>query len=186
MSIIQDGAGTGRSARVTEDNRLQTMANSSNRIYFNSRDYEESYSVTCADAAPTAAEYTLYIQNTSQTYDLVFDEFWTYATDADVQWKLTSVTGTAAGAAVITAVNCNLASAKVATANIRGGAGGVTGLTPVNVIWQWRNGAANSTLPALTYGILRVGPGQALAFEYDAGTGGAVLIGVTMYFDRIL
>lgn len=183
--IINDGAGTGRSARVTEDNRLQVMSNNSNRIYYNSRDYQESYSITCADAAPAAAEYTLYIQNTNAQYDMVIDEFWTYATDADVQWKLTQVTGTAATAALITPVNCNLASAKVATATVRGGAGGVTGLTPGNVIWQWRNGAANSTIPILSYGALRVGPGQAVAFEYDAGTGGAVLIGVTIYFDRI-
>jgi len=184
--IINDGAGTGRSARVTEDNRLQVMTNSAPRIYFNSRDYQEAYSVVCADAGPVANEYTLYIGNTNQNYDLVIDEFWTYATDADVQWKMASVTGTAAGAAVITPVNCNLTSSKVAAATVRGGAGGVTGLTPVNVIWQWRNGAANSNVPILSYGVLRVGPGQAIAFEYDAGTGGAVLIGVTMYFDRVL
>lgn len=183
--IIQDGAGTGRSARVTEDNRLQVMSNVASRIYFNSRDYQESYSIVCADSGPVAGEYTLYIGNTSQVNDLVIDEFWTYATDADVQWKLASVTGTAGQAALIVPVNCNLTSSKVAASIVRGGATGVSGLTPANVIWQWRNGAANSTVTILSYGILRIGPGQAVAFEYDAGTGGAVLIGVTMFFDHI-
>ena len=184
--IINDGSGTGRAARVTEDNRLQVMSNVASRIYFNSRDYQESYSIVCADSGPTAAEYTLYIGNTNQTHDLVIGEFWTYATDADVQWKLAHVTGTAAGAALIVPVNCNLTSSKVATAIVRGGTHlGVTGLTPVNVIWQWRNGAVNTTIILTTSDLLRVGPGQAVAIEYDAGTGGAVLIGVTMYFDRI-
>ena len=183
--IIQDGAGTGRSARVTEDNRLQVMSNVANRIYFNSRDEQESFSITCADSGPVAAEYTLYIQNNDSSNDMVIDEFWTWATDADVVWKLSHVTGTSATAALITPVNCNLASAKLAPATVRGGAGGVTGLTPVNVIWQWHNGAVNSTIPILSYGVLRLGPGQAIAFEYDAGTGGAVLIGVTFYIDHV-
>ena len=180
--IIQDGTGEGQNAGVDSANRLQVSARSNSRSYYQSRT-GNTYTIIAADAGPVAAEYTLYFKNDSAVDNFVVSRIDTYATDADVVWKLAKVTGTAATAAAITPVQTNTGSGKSALTTCRGGAGGVTGLTPSTVIWQWYNGVANTTRQMDTGDTLIVGPGQAIALEYDAGTGGAVLINMVGFYD---
>jgi hypothetical protein len=144
----------------------------------------DAYSVIAADAGPVAAEYTLYFQNNSATQNFLITDIWSYATDADVVWKLASVTGTSAGTA-ITPVSLNVSTAKAAPATCRGGAAGVTGLTPVNTLLQWHNDIANTTQHSTVDGAIILGNGNAVAIEYDAGTGGAVILTMWGYYENI-
>ena len=180
--IIQDGTGSGYTAGVDSAKRLQVSSRQNNRSYYQAVG-GNNYTITAADAGPVAAEYTLYFKNDSDTYNFIVSRIDTYATDADVVWKLAKVTGTAATAAAITPVQTNTGSGKSALTTCRGGAGGVTGLTPSAVIWQWYNGVANTTRQMDTSDTLIVAPGQAIALEYDAGTGGAVLINMIGFYD---
>lgn len=143
----------------------------------------DAYSVLAADDAPTAAEYTIYLQNNSTAKNIVIDDIWSYGTDADVVWILTAVTGTAAGAAAVSPVNLNLSAGGVgADATCRGGAGGVTGLSAGDVLMHWYNGPANTTEHKDIKGSIVLANGNAIAAEYDAGTGGAALIEIHFHF----
>ena len=180
--LVEDGIGTGRKAGVDSANRLQVSARQNTRGYYKAKD-GESYTMMAADAGPVAAEYTFYFKNDQSNKTFVVSQFRTWATDADVVWKLHKVTGTSAGTTIIP-VNTNLSSGNTAEATCRGGAAGVTGLTSAAVIALWYNGAANSSVQILTNDQVQLGPGQAIALEYDAGTGGAAHIFVQGYYDE--
>jgi hypothetical protein len=101
-----------------------------------------------------------------------------------VVWKLASVTGTSAGTA-ITPVSLNVSASKAAPATCRGGIAGVTGLTPVDTLLQWHNDIANTTQHYIVDGAIILGNGNAFAIEYDAGTGGAVILVVWGYYEDV-
>ena len=180
--LVEDGTGSGRKAGVDLSNRIQASVRQNLRGYYKARE-GDFYTVIAADAGPVAAEYTLYFKNDHSTKPFILSFIQSYATDADVVWKLHDVTGTSAGTAIVP-VNTNLASGKVASATCRGGAAGVTGLTSTNVIGQWYNGIANTTVQQDVNDRVQVGPGQAIAIEYDAGTGGAALLMIAGYYDE--
>lgn len=146
----------------------------------------DAYVINMRDAAPAAAEYPLYFSNEDSARDFVVSSIESYGTDADVEWILTTVTGTAAGAAVITPENLNLGKGREADAICRGGAGGVTGLTPVTTIKQWFNGVANTTEYIDLKDSLILTNGSAIAIEYQAGTGGAAILCVRGYYIDVL
>ena len=137
----------------------------------------------CLDAGPVAAEYTLWIKNNSEK-NLIIQDIYSWAVDADVVWKLWQVTGTGATAPAIVPVNMNISSAHIAAVTCLGGATAVSGLTTVNTpIFHWYQGPANTPFSFNTDDALIIGPGQAVAIEYDAGTGGAAMLKLKMYFD---
>lgn len=173
---------SGNKAEVDKAHRVATRAISVSAIHEASLK-GDAYSVLAADAGPVAAEYTIYLQNNSTAKNIVIDDIWSYGTDADVVWKLTIVTGTAAGASAISPINLNLSAGGVgADAACRGGAGGVTGLSAGDVIMQWYNGVANTTEHKDVKGSIVLANGNAIAAEYDAGTGGAALIEIHFHF----
>ena len=139
--IIKDGKGRGNQAGVTVNNQLSTHSMSEKHISYISRERADAYTIYVTDAAPTAGEYTLYVQNNSADY-FVIDRILTSCVDANVVWLLHRVTGTAAGASVVTPVSLNLVQSKVADLTCRGGAGGVSGLSSGAVIACWGNGVA--------------------------------------------
>jgi hypothetical protein len=167
-------------AEVSSDSRLKTDCLTQTALTVAS-ERGDAFSIIAVDAAPVANEYTLYFQNNDSEHFHIFD-MWSYGTDADVVWKLSKVTGTSAGTA-ITPVNLNCASGKVADATVRGGAGGVTGLTPAGDILQWYNGIANTTNVWTIDGAIIVPSGTAIAIEYDAGTGGAAMLMLRGYYE---
>ena len=142
----------------------------------------DAYVINMRDAGPAAAEYSLYIKNTNASRDFVVSSIESYGTDADVEWILTTVTGTPATAPAITPVNLNLGHTSTAALTVTGGATGVTGLTPVTTIKQWFNGVANTTEYIDLKDSLIIPYNSAVAFEYQAGTGGAAILCVRGYF----
>jgi hypothetical protein len=179
MTLSYVAGSSGRQADVNTAGELQ-VANPS--AIHKASLLGDAYIVPVRDAGPAAGEYTLYIKNTNPSMDFVISKIWSYGTDADVEWIFGTVTGTAAGASVITAVNLNRGSAKAAELTCRGGAGGVTGLTAATTIAQWFNGVANTTEYLELGNSLILNNGTAVAFEYQAGTGGAAILHVLGYF----
>jgi len=182
---IEDGSGSGYIAKVSSDNELHVFSVSESHAAHVSNDKGGTYMAYTTDAGPGAGEYTLYIQNDSSTKIFVIDCVCTSNVDADVVWKLHEVTGTAAGASVVTASNLNLTSGKVAELTCRGGAGGVTGLTSTEVIMAWNGGAVFSNVNKEIGGRIVLGKNNALAVEYDAGTGGAVHVHISGHYHEM-
>ncbi len=179
--IIEDGLGSGLKAEVNKLHQLVVRSIMELDINHVAEKFGESYFTEAVDAAPTAGEYTLYFKNDSET-DFVINAIDGFATDADVVWKLTIVTGTAGGASVITPVNFNLGSGNSADATVRGGAGGVTGLAAGTVIRTIYGGAVFNRIRIEAHIIIP--KNFALAFEYDAGTGGAATIGFSGFYKQ--
>ena len=136
---------------------------------------QRSFTISAEDAGPVAGEYTLWVyNNATERRNLIIDKVNTWQVDADCVWRLWEVTGTGAGAALITAKNTYLGSA-ISTGDLvcRGGAGGVTGLTVVgNWIDTWGGGYVYNTQNQDILSSVIIEPGRAVAVEYDAGTGG--------------
>lgn len=169
-------------ADVSEANRLMVDGIVENYAAAASRESGRCFSVVAIDAGPVAAEYTVYVQNLSSDYDFVIDQIITSQVNADVIWKLHHVTGTAAGTA-ITPVCMNLANGRPATLELSalGGAGGVTGLASAAELTTWMGGNVYSPFPLNLNGTLILGQDDAVAVEYDAGTGGACSISIIGY-----
>ena len=65
MTVIKDGTGSGKLAKVTEDHRLATESVSTAALAAISRDKEKAFAVT-SDVIPVTAESgVLYYKNTS-------------------------------------------------------------------------------------------------------------------------
>ena len=181
--IIEDGTGQGYKAKVNKNNELVVKAIMEFDISHVSHFFGEAYMVQAVDTGPTANEYTLYFKNTDSK-DFIVDNLYSYVTDTNVVWILTTVTGTAGGAPVIVPANLNLGSGNTADATCRGGAAGVSGLTPVTTIFTIYGGAVFTPQIIPLEGALVIPKNFAIAFEYDAGTGGAATIGFDGHYDE--
>ncbi len=179
MVKIQDGGGKNGDATVSNNQRLDVSARIASRQYYESRDTGQVYSVIIVDAGAVANEETAYLQNTSTDKDIVIDEILLNTNTASL-WRVKFVTGTAAGASVVTAVNMNKASSNSASVNCRGGAGGVTGLTDDGDITLFRVGADEHDEISFNEA-LRLGQDDAIAVECE--TSGEVEIVISFHFD---
>lgn len=182
--LIGDGKGRGNVAAVNDLNQLHTRAVVEHRPAFASREQGQAFIAHAIDAGPVADEYTLWLQNDSET-PIVINTIFTANVAADVIWKLHSVTGTGATAAAIVPMNLNLSSGNDANVTCRGGAGGVTALTSSGVITSWHGGVAYfNTVVNWWLDALILGKNDAIAIEFDAGTGSAVTCSI-MFHDLL-
>lgn len=175
--MIIYGGDSNQPADVSDAKRLTVESVSESNVASASRESGRCFSIIAIDAGPVAAEYTAYVKNISSEKDFVIDQIITSQVDADVIWKLSSVTGTAAGTAIIP-VSLNLEVDRPATLELTalGGAAGVTGLTPVAELFTWMGGAVYSSYTLEVNGAIVLGQDKAIAVEYDAGTGSACSI----------
>lgn len=161
---------SGNIADVNELNQMLTRTVLENRAAFVSQKYGKAYIATVDDAGPTAAEYTIWLQNDSET-PIVINSIFTFNVAASAVWILHETTGTGATAAAITPKNLNLTSGLPANVSCVGGAGGVSGLTSAGIITSWGGGVAYfNTIVNWWLDALILGKGDAIALEYDAGT----------------
>lgn len=159
------------------ESRNETFAANAARVA------KRSFTISASDAAPGVGEYTLWVYNaTTYSRNFIIDKITTWQADADVVWRLWEVTGTGAGAAVITAKNTFLGSVVSAgELTCRGGAGGVTSLTTVgNWIDEWGGGYVYNVNDKDVLSSVILEPGKAIAVEYEAGAVGG-RVGVTVY-----
>lgn len=161
---IEDGTGSGSSAKVSTTNKLLAESESAPRDFFVSRDDGQVFAVQSEDAATAANEETLYLQNTSTDKDLIIDDVIICA-DAATKFRLKFVTGTAAGSSALTATNLNKSSSNSAAIIARGD-GAVTGLTDDGDI-AIISVAADDTQEIKLDEALRLGQDDAIAVESE-------------------
>lgn len=169
MSIILDGTGSGKRARVSSDNRLDVSARTDERIFYISRDNERAFSWFFEDDDAAAADFTAYLQNTSKTLRLVIHAV-VVSSELASTVKLHKVTGVADTAGAVTATNLNIASGKTADDNALGGSA-VGTITSSSVIEAVRVGA-NGTETFHGGDSIQLDTNDAIAVEYDTGTTG--------------
>lgn len=163
--------------------RLDVEAKSDEVIFFASRDESEAFSWVAQDAAAAAGEYVIYVKNTStQGKILVIREIVVGSAELAI-WKLSTVTGTAAGGSEITGVCLNRKTPTSAPATARSGStGGVTGLTEQEVVAICRSTAdANKVLDM--HDALILGQDQAIAVEIDTTAGAEASVVVIGHFE---
>jgi hypothetical protein len=174
----------GNIADVNELHQILTRTVVEHRPAYISRSLGKAFIATADDAAPTAAEYTIWLKNNSDV-PIVINSIFTFNVAADVVWKLHSVTGTGGTAAAITPVNLNLSSGLDANVSCNGGAGGVSGLTSSGTITAWAGGVTYfNTVVNWWLDALILGKNDAIAVEFDAGTGSRAGVSI-MFHDAI-
>lgn len=176
---IEDGLGSGRVSGVSPQHRLMTAAETNVTAHFVSKETGRAFNWNSIDGAAAANDIIFYLLNTSATRNLFVDVMRVGAANAAL-WKVTIVTGTAAGSSAITGTNLNLGSGIQAEATSRG-SGAITGLTAGTTIATARNAAGASTdIPFDD--VLIIPPNVAIGVEYDTGTGGLAEVLVRGYY----
>ena len=167
---IEDGKGSGRQASVSSVQRLNVSAKTAPRMFYASRDFGLAYNAVYDGITAAAGEYTAYLKNTSTTRNLFISEIEFHSFEA-VKWKIWSVTGTAAAGESVEPAELNLSKGITAEATAMAGNTAITGLTTVAQIGSHRSAALEDS-DMNFQGSLVLGPGDAIAIEYDAGTSG--------------
>ena len=177
---IKDGTGSGVLAGVSSDKRLNVSSKAEDRIFYAARDNGKAFSVHSIDSAAAAAEYTLYFKNDSGTEKFHVKDFVLSAGVLTV-FKVSTVTGTAAGVTALTPFNLNIQGGHVALATSRGD-GAVTGLTEATNFFSIAV-AADETVQYDFHGALILSKDDAIAVECDVTAGGSVNIYMSGWYE---
>lgn len=161
------------------DGRLNVSSRSDERIFYNSRDRGQTYVWASFDSAAAVDEYSIYVQNTSTTLNLIVKEV-LLTPGVAMTFKMSTTTGTAAGT-IITGYNLNRNSGNAASANAFGNAA-VTGLTEDTVITV-AGVSALETVEVNFHDALILGQNDNIAVECDVNAGGLVYIQIIGYFE---
>jgi len=178
---VDDGAGRGYSASVSDVLRLNVSAKTAERPFYISRDDQLAFTATSHVASAVAGDYVCYLQNTSSTRNMYIWEIHMGAVNNSL-FKLWQVSGTGAGTTV-TPSNLNLGSGLTAEATCLGNAA-VTGLTAVKELHPVRV-QANGNGGTEFFGALIIPPQEAVALEYDTGTTGIVDVNIEFHYEGI-
>ena len=167
---IEDGRGKNGDASVSIVQRLNVSSKTAPRWFYASRDFGLSFNAVYDGLTVAATEYSAYLKNDSATRNLFVGTIEFHSAEA-VKWKIWEVTGTAASGASVTPSNFNLASGIPAEATAMSGDTAITGLTTVKQLGSHRSQALGDSDMDFE-GALILGPGKAIAVEYDTGTTG--------------
>jgi hypothetical protein len=170
MATIDDGKGKNGKASVSVVQRLNVSAKTAPRYFYQSRDFGLAFNAVYDNLTVAAGEYSMYLRNDSTTRNLFIGHIEFHSVES-VKWKIWEVSGTAAAGEVVTASNLNLASGIPAEVTCMSGDTAITGLTQVKQIGSHRSEALSESEMEYS-GSLILGPGKAIAVEYDTGTTG--------------
>ena len=180
---IEDGRGKNGDASVSIQQRLNASSKNARRIYYVSRDDGRAFNAVYDSITAAAGDYTAYLKNTSDTRNLYVSNIEFHSAE-NVKWKIWQVTGTAASGETVTPSNMNLTSGLAAEATAMAGDTAITGLTTVKQIGSHRS-QANGDSSMDFDGALILGPGDAIAIEYDAGTTGICSHDIFFWYEII-
>ena len=180
---IEDGKGKNGDCSVSSVQRLNVSAKTAPRHFYASRDFGQAFNAVYDDMTVAAGEFAAYLKNTSTTRNL-FVGHTEFHSAENVKWKIFEVTGTAASGATVTPSNFNLASGQPAETSAMSGDTAITGLTAVKQLGTHRSEAFGDSSMEFD-GALVLGPGKAIAIEYDAGTTGLCSLDVFFWFEDI-
>lgn len=177
---ITDGYGTGKAARVSEDNRLHTFALIEYPTESFAHDGDSFAIATDFIALTTTASYSgmWYIQNTSTTHNIHIEAVRTTSTVSTL-WQMIKnpTTGTLiSGGAAYSPVNTNFSSGKPLSGTVKKGADALT-ITDGTLFGQWMTGAYG-LYERRHEGAIILGPNNTLALQCKptgAGSAGSTL-----------
>ena len=131
--MIEDGTGSGKTAKIDENNRLLTYAvTRTDPLYFNEEEqtvFKAIVFVTPHSVNPSIEEntYFFYIKNTSEE-DLHINRFRQWSESNEIIDIYVNVSGTPVGGTEVVSVNSNLGSGNQAEGTFLKGSG-ITGLS---------------------------------------------------------
>ena len=175
---------TPHTAEVNATGEVLVRADSNPSTYFDSLREQRTFNAVMPSFSASNGEYVLYVKNTHPTLLLHIESIEYHSVEA-AHWKVWHVTGTAAGATIITPSLLNLDGNRIADATVMGGAAAITGLTTVAQIGTHRTTALSEA--GMNFGdALFLGNSQAIAVEYDTGTTGLCEIDcIFSYVERV-
>ena len=169
MTIIQDGAGTGRTAQVTSENRLDTDAVSRNQSQHINEVYQKLFSLSFEGIDPVGADdYFFYLENTGSE-DLHISAF-RVSSSVPTEIAIEHVTGTASGGTAAPPLARNFGSSKVPSATIETGVD-ITGLTKVGRVLFLECAVADTEYSEEIISNIIIPQGTAMAMKRVAATG---------------
>lgn len=179
MAIIKDGAGTGKTAKVNEENRLDVEAISRSIEQHINEVYEKYFSIPFDAIDPTGADdYFLYIKNTG-TKNLHVTDSRIRSTVAGTV-EIHAVSGTASSGTTVTPVNRTVGSSQSLVATVESDPD-FTGLSNEGVVFYQRLDTVDTDEHLRTSGHIIIPPGQAIAYLWDTSTG--ALSGVVSVYE---
>tara|TARA_R110002126_G_scaffold285219_3_gene435392 strand:- start:166 stop:738 length:573 start_codon:yes stop_codon:yes gene_type:complete len=186
IEYINDENGSFQEAHGS-DGRLNVSSRSDERMYYNSRDKSQTYSLVFDDASCTSGDFNVALCNDSTDgKHMVLHSIGVNA-DAAVTMKLHLVTGTAGGGAVATlplnlnrAGTSNAASATASTV-VNSDSSPISGLTSAGVFDHAFLQAGGHEEFRIQDSI-RLGQGQTVAIEADTATAGTRVAGVIFFY----
>jgi hypothetical protein len=179
---IEDGKGKNGDASVSSVQRLNVSAKNAPRAMYAGRDFGLSYSAVY-HATAAAGEYVAYLKNTSSTRNMFVGDM-TIGGVNSILWKMFFVAGTAASGELITPTPMNKSKNIPAEAIAMAGDTAITALTADGEFSAIRSPAADSIEENFD-GTLILGPGDAIALEYDAGTSGICEVDIHFHYEDI-
>ena len=169
MSIIKDGAGSGRTMRINEENRADVESISRSITQHINEVYAKHFSLSFQAIDPTGADdYFFYMKNTSTKHIHVTKSRFKSTVAGSVEFH--HVTGTASAVTDVVPVNRHLGNTETITATIGTGVD-ITGLTNEGNMLCLRVDTANKDIVDEHPSHIIVPPGQAFALMWDTGTG---------------
>jgi len=181
--FIEDGKGKNGLASVSVVQRLNVSAKTATRQFYAARDFGLSY-VTIYDGMTVAAgDICAYLKNSSSSRNLFIKTIDVSGAEA-IKWKIFAVTGAAASGASVTPASTNLAKSITADAVAMSGDTAITGLTTGDQLDTFRSVATGGECRNYD-GNIQLGPGDALAIEYDTGTTGLCEAVISFYYEAL-
>jgi len=182
MSTIDDGGGKNGKATVSTTQRLDVSARVASRPLYAARDGGLSFSAIYHGTA-AAGDYVAYLKNTSSSKNLFIGDISIGAVET-VLWKMFFVTGTAAAGESVTPTPTNRSKSIPAEATAMAGDTAITGLTADGEFSTIRSAATNNAEERFD-GSLILGPGDAIAVEYDTGTTGIFEVDINFHYESL-
>jgi len=181
MAFIEDGGGKNGNVWISKNQRLNTSSRSNPREFYASRDEGRAYSAMYVDMTLVAGDICAYLKNDSSTRNLFIGDI-TVGGVSDGSYKIFKVTGTAAAGATVTPASLNLSKSIPAEATAMSGDTSITGLTFVEQLSFMRHPALSQVEESYD-GTIILGPGDAIAIEMDAGTGGVHDVDIHFHYE---
>lgn len=180
---IEDGSGKNGDMRVNTSQRGDVSAATRDRTFYAARDHGLAFTANYDDMTVAAADICVYLKNTSSTRNMIIRDIKIGGVE-NIKWKIFSVSGTAAAGTLVIPSPTNLSKNIPAEAIAMSGDTAITGLTNLTQIGVHRS-SANNEVQGLGHGATILGPGDAIAVEYDTGTTGLCSGEIHFHFEDL-
>jgi hypothetical protein len=180
---LEDGKGKNGDMSVSSTQRGNVSAKTRDRTFYASRDDGLAYTSIYDGITAAAGDIVAYLKNTSTTRNLFIRDL-TFGGVNDIKWKIFSVSGTAAAGESVTPTQSNFSKNIPAEAIAMAGNTPITGLTNIAQGGVHRT-SANNEGKGMAHGATILGPGDAIAVEYDTGTSGECALEIHFHYEDL-